>query len=67
MNTNIQEANDLSASGTTRETTVLATADSGLAAVLDLLATAGLAAEAVYDGDAEGCPHCMSQVLSEAA
>jgi hypothetical protein len=62
MNTNLQHA-----SATTHETTVTATADCGLAVVLELLATAGLAAEAVFDGDAEGCPHCISQFLSEAA
>jgi hypothetical protein len=39
----------------------------GLETLLELLAGAGLAAEAVYDGDAKGCPHCLSQVLSEAA
>jgi hypothetical protein len=62
MNTNLQNTKE-----TTPETTVPTTADCGLAAVLDLLATAGLAAEAVFDGDAEECPHCASQVLSEAA
>jgi hypothetical protein len=66
MNTNLQYTNLQYTSGTTHETTVLATADE-LAVVLDMLATAGLAAEAVYDGHAEGCPHCMTQVLSEAA
>jgi hypothetical protein len=62
MNTNLQNASE-----TTHETTVPATADCGLAVVLELLATAGLAAEAVFDGDAEGCPHCISEFLSEAA
>jgi hypothetical protein len=66
MNTNLLNASDTTHEAI-HETTVLATADCGPAAVLDLLATAGLAAEAVYDGDAEGCPHCISQVLSEAA
>ena len=58
MNTNLQITN---------ETTATTTADCEVAMVLDLLAAAGLAAEAVFDGDAEGCPHCISQVLSEAA
>ena len=62
MNTNLQYT-----SGTTHEATVNATADCELALVLGVLATAGLAAEAVYDGDAGECPHCMTQVLSEAA
>lgn len=62
MNTNLQNNTE-----TTYETTVPTTPSRELAVVLDLLATAGLAAEAVYDGDAEGCPHCISQVLSEAA
>lgn len=62
MNTNLQ-----CATRTTHETTVYATADCELAVVLDMLETAGLAAQAIYDGDAEGCPHCISQVLSEAA
>jgi hypothetical protein len=62
MNTNLQNTKE-----TTHETIVPTTADCGLAVVLDLLATAGLAAEAVFDGDAAECPHCISQVLSEAA
>lgn len=66
MNTNLLAANETTRE-TSHETTVLATVDHGLAAVLDLLATAGLAAAAVYDGDDEGCPHCMAQVLWEAA
>ena len=66
MNTNLLNASDTT-NESTHETTVPTTADCGLAVVLDLLATAGLAAEAVFDGDAEGCPHCISQVLPEAA
>ncbi len=62
MNTNLPNASD-----TTHATPVPATAHCGLALVLDLLAAAGLDAEAVYDGDAQQCPHCLSQVLSEAA
>jgi hypothetical protein len=62
MNTNLQNTSE-----TTHETPVPTTADCGLAVVLDLLAAAGLAAQAVFDGDAEGCPHCVSQILSEAA
>ena len=65
MNTNLLNASAITHE--THATTVPTTADCGLAVVLDLLATAGLAAEAVFDGDAEACPHCMSQVLSEAA
>jgi hypothetical protein len=66
MNTNLLRASDTTHE-TIHETTVAATADCGLMVVLDLLAAAGLAAEAIYDGDAEGCQHCISQVLSEAA
>jgi hypothetical protein len=66
MNTNLQNVSDTT-NETTHETIVPATADCGLAVVLELLATAGLAAEAVFDGDADGCPHCISQDLSEAA
>jgi hypothetical protein len=62
MNTNLQNNGK-----TTHETTVPTTGDWELAVALDLLATAGLAAEAVFDGDAAECPHCASQVLSEAA
>jgi hypothetical protein len=62
MTTNLQNNSE-----TTQETTVPTTDDRELAVVLDLLATAGLAAEAVFDGEAEGCPHCASQLLSEAA
>ena len=62
MNTSLQNNTE-----TTHETTVLATASGELAVVLELLAAVGLAAEAVFDGDAEWCPHCLSQVLSEAA
>ena len=42
-------------------------ADAGQNAVIDLLASAGVAAEVVYDGDAEECPHCAWQALSAAA
>lgn len=66
MNTNLLNASDTT-NETTHVTPVPTTADYWLAMVLDLLATAGLAAEAVFDGDAEGCPQCTSQVLSEAA
>lgn len=62
MNTNLQNTKE-----TTHETNVPTTPDCGLTVVLELLATAGLAAEAVFDGDAEECPHCAPQVLSEAA
>jgi hypothetical protein len=41
--------------------------DGELVEVLDLLAASGIAAEMIHDGDADGCPHCASQVLSEAA
>jgi hypothetical protein len=66
MNTNLFNPPETTQE-TTHETTVPATADWELAVALDLLAAGGLGAEAVYDGDAEGCPHCVSQVLSEAA
>jgi len=66
MNTNLLRASDTTHE-TIHETTVSATTDCGLTVVLGLLAAAGLAAEAIYDGDAKGCPHCISQVLSEAA
>jgi len=56
---------------TTRETTCALTAeiatDIELVAVLGLLAATGVGAEVVFDGSAQGCPHCASQVLSEAA
>lgn len=38
-----------------------------LAVTLELLAAVGLTAEVDFDGDAELCPHCLSQALSEAA
>lgn len=50
----------------TFETTGIA-ADGGVAGVLDLLAAVGIRAEVVFDGEVGGCPHCASQVLSEAA
>ena len=62
MNTSLQSKTDA-----TYETTTPFTASREMAAILDLLGTAGLAAEAVFDGQAEGCPHCRSRVLSEAA
>jgi hypothetical protein len=37
------------------------------AGTLDLLAAFGVGGEMLYDGDGDGCPHCASQVLSEAA
>jgi hypothetical protein len=62
MNTNLQNTSE-----TIYPSTDPAIAGFELETVLELLAGAGLAAEAVYDGDAKGCPHCLSQVLSEAA
>lgn len=62
MNTNLRVDTDA-----TYETTTSSTASGEMAAILDVLVTAGLAAEAVFDGQAERCPHCLSRVLSEAA
>lgn len=52
---------------TTFAQTTFAQTDAELTAVLNLLAAGGLAAEAVFDGDAGGCPHCASLALAEAA
>jgi hypothetical protein len=62
MNTNLPVNTD-----PTYETTTPSTASCEVAEILELLGTAGLAAEAVFDGQAERCPHCLSPVLSEAA
>lgn len=42
-------------------------AEAGQNTAIDVLASAGVAAEVVYDGDAEECPHCAWQALSVAA
>jgi hypothetical protein len=51
----------------TPDTTGAGSAAGELAVIVELLATVGLDAGAVFEGDAERCPHCLSQVLSEAA
>ena len=66
MNATLQNTTEL-IHESTNDPTLPTTASRELAAILEQLATAGLAAEAVFDGDAEWCPHCVSQVLSEAA
>ena len=66
MTTNLQN-NTATTHESTRETTVPTTASHELAVTIELLAAVGLAAEAVFDGDAELCPYCLSQVFSEAA
>jgi hypothetical protein len=58
MNTNYE---------TTLEATFDRLAEAGLIGPIDVLASAGVAAELVYDGDAEECPHCAWQALSAAA
>ena len=70
MNTNHETTNEPAtetASEIARETTNETTSDGGLVGVLGLLAATGLVAEMVYEGGADGCPHCASHVLWEAA
>ncbi len=58
MNTNYE---------TDHERTPEVLADRELVGALGLLAASGVGAEVVYTGDADGCPYCALQVLSEAA
>ena len=51
----------------TPNTTAPAPTADELTKILELLVAVGLAAEVDFVGDAEQCPHCLSQDLSEAA
>lgn len=62
MNTNLQNTTDA-----TYEATAPVTGSHEVPAILELLEAGGLAADTVFDGEAERCPHCLTRVLSEAA